>query len=65
MNKYSGDINFISPRSFELAMRLVATSLMVLCEAPEDLIVAARHALTSRSTRGKRKKKQNNNIDKP
>ena len=34
-----------APMMRELAMRLVATSLMVLCEAPEDLMVAARHAL--------------------
>lgn len=28
-----------------LAMRFVATSFIVLCEAPDDLIVDIRHAL--------------------
>lgn len=39
------------PMSLELAMRLVATSLMVLCEAPEERMVAARHALDHINTR--------------
>lgn len=34
-----------SPISLEFAMRFVATSFMVLCEAPEERMVAARHAL--------------------
>ena len=33
------------PSSFPLAMRLVATNLIVLCDAPEDRIAATRQAL--------------------
>ena len=33
------------PISFASAIRFVATSLMVLCEAPDDRMVAARQAL--------------------
>ena len=33
------------PISMEFAMRLVATSLIVLWDAPEDRMVAVRHAL--------------------
>ena len=33
------------PMSLELAMRFVATNLMVLWEAPEDRMVAAKQAL--------------------
>lgn len=33
------------PVSFPLAIRFVATSLIVLCDAPDDLIVATRQAL--------------------
>lgn len=34
-----------SPASLPLAIRFVATSFMVLCEAPEERIVATRQAL--------------------
>lgn len=33
------------PRSFPLAIRFVATSFIVLCEAPDDLILATKHDL--------------------
>lgn len=36
------------PESLPLAMRLVATNLMVLWEAPDDRILATRHALVPR-----------------
>ena len=42
--KEGGEVEFI-PDSLLFAMRFVATNLMVLCEAPEDLIVAAKQAL--------------------
>ena len=42
----TGTLNL--PSSFPLAMRLVATSLIVLCDAPEDRIAATRQALKSR-----------------
>ena len=37
--------NYYSPMSRALAMRFVATSLIVLWEAPEERMVAARQAL--------------------
>lgn len=57
--KEGGEVEFI-PDSLLFAMRFVATNLMVLCEAPEDLIVAAKQALEGgeggrRGRRGRRR----------
>ena len=44
LNQYEVYV-MISPLIFPLAMRFVATSLMVLCETPEDRMLATRQAL--------------------
>ena len=44
LNKYEVYV-MISPLIFPLAMRFVATSLIVLCETPEDRMLATRQAL--------------------
>ena len=41
------NIQVYQPESFPLAMRLVATSLIVLCEAPDERMLATRQALQS------------------
>ena len=41
------------PANLPLAIRFVATSFIVLCDAPEERIVATRHALKSKRNKCK------------